>query len=89
MLFDLDKFDYRVLGLVVFSYDEVFPDEEGATYRNIDSDFGLLHSYNGHDVSITDEGEFMVFDGMELVRSFRLEEDVSFREEMIRYLSTY
>ena len=84
-----DRAEYRLLGMLLFSFEYVLPSEEDTTYTNIYSELDVLNTYNGKDITITEDSDFIVYDGPNVVMTFRLEEDESFREDLIQYLNTF
>lgn len=82
-----DRVEYRLLGMLLFSFEDVLPSEEDVTYTNIYSELDVLKRYNGKDISITEDSDFIVFDGHNVVTTFRLEEDESFRDALIIHLN--
>lgn len=81
-----DRVEYRLLGMLLFSFEDVLPFEDDVTYTNIYSELDVLSPYNGKDITITEDDDFIVFDGPNVVTTFRLEEDESFRDALIIHL---
>ena len=79
---------FRLLGLEIFTFIEAIPFDGEVCYTNVEAITESFKSYQGMDISITDEQAVIVYDVDKEVARFQLQEDETFRKEMVKHLQS-
>lgn len=79
---------FRLLGLEIFTFIEAIPFDGEVCYTNVEAITESFRPYQGMDISITDEQTVIVYDVDNEVTRFELQEDETFRKEMVKHLQS-